>query len=236
MVTRAEPASQPRLPLSRERVLRAAVKIADSSGIEALTMRRLAEELGAEAMSLYYHVANKEDVLDGITDTVVAEINDIVDKLEVPSAGAQWKTAVRCRILAAREVLLRHPWAPGVFETRTSTSLAVLLYLDGLLKLMRDGGFSYDVIHHAMHALGSRAFGFAQEMFDPSGGTGGGTGGEEAAAGLANMADKIPHLVGMLMEVAHDDPDSTLGWCDDQTEFEFGLDLILDGLDGMRGR
>jgi AcrR family transcriptional regulator len=236
MVTRAEPASQPRLPLSRERVLRAAVKIADSGGIEALTMRRLAEELGAEAMSLYYHVANKEDVLDGITETVVTEINDIVDKIDVPSTGSQWKTAVRCRILAARGVLLHHPWAPGVIETRTSASLPVLVYLDGLLKLMRDGGFSYDVIHHATHALGSRALGFTQEMFDPSAGTGGGTDGEEAAAGLASIADKIPHLVGMLTEVAHDDPDSTLGWCDDQTEFEFGLDLILDGLDGMRGR
>jgi len=212
-------------------VLRAAVKIADSGGIEALTMRRLGEDLGAEAMSLYYHVANKEDVLDGIAETVVMEINDVVGEIDVPSAGAQWKAAVRCRILAAREVLLRHPWAPGVFETRTSTSFAVLRYYDGLLKLMRDGGLSYDVIHHAMHALGSRALGFAQEMFDP-----GGASDEEAGAELARMADKIPHLVGMFMEVAHDDPDSTLGWCDDKTEFEFGLDLILDGLDRMRDR
>lgn len=213
-------------------MLRAAVKIADSDGIEALTMRRLAEELGAEAMSLYYHVANKEDVLNGIADVVVAEINDIVDQIDVPSTGRRWKAAVRRRILAAREVLLRHPWAPSVFETRTSTSPAVLLYYDGLLKLMRDGGFSYDRIHHALHALGSRALGFAQEMFDPSGGTGG----DETTAALQTMADKIPHLVGMFMEVAHDDPDSTLGWCDDQTEFEFGLDLILDGLDRMRGQ
>ena len=213
-------------------MLRAAVKIADSGGIEALTMRRLAEDLGAEAMSLYYHVANKEDVLDGIADTVVAEINHIVDKIDAPSTGVHWKAAVRRRILAAREVLLRHPWAPGVFETRTSTSTAVLLYYDGLLKLMRDGDLSYDLIHHALHALGSRALGFAQEMFDP----GSGTGGEETNAGLASMADKIPHLVGMFMEVAHDDPDSTLGWCDDKTEFEFGLDLILDGLDRMRDR
>jgi AcrR family transcriptional regulator len=211
-------------------VLLAAVKIADSGGIEALTMRRLAEELGAEAMSLYYHVANKEDILDGITDVVVTEINDIVDKLDIPSAGASWKAAVRGRILAARKVLLRHPWAPGVFETRTSTSTAVLLYYDGLLKLMRDGGFSYDVIHHSLHALGSRALGFAQEMFDP----GSGSGGDDTAEALQAMAEKIPHLVGMFMEVAHDDPDSTLGWCDDQTEFEFGLDLILDGLDKMR--
>jgi AcrR family transcriptional regulator len=230
VVTQAEPGSQPRLPLSRERVLRAAVRIADSGGIEALTMRRLGEDLGAEAMSLYYHVANKEDVLDGIAETVMTEINDVVGKIDVPSAGAQWKSAVRCRILAAREVLLRHPWAPGVFETRTTTSFAVLLYIDGLLKLMRDGGFSYDVIHHALHAFGSRALGFAQEMFDP----GGGGGGADAGAELAAMADKIPYLVGMFVEVAHDDPESTLGWCDDKTEFEFGLDLILDGLDRLR--
>jgi len=232
MVTRAEPGSQPRLPLSRERVLRAAVKIADSGGIEALTMRRLAEDLGAEAMSLYYHVANKEDVLDGIADTVVAEINDVVRKIDGPSTGVRWKAAVRRRILAAREVLLRHPWAPGVFETRTSTSPVVLLYYDGLLKLMRDGGLSYDLIHHALHALGSRALGFAREMFDP----GRGTDGEQASAALESMADKIPHLAGMFTEVAHDDPDYTLGWCDDRAEFEFGLDLILDGLDRMRDR
>ena len=211
-------------------MLRAAIKIADSSGIESLTMRRLAEELGAEAMSLYYYVASKEDLLDGIADAVVAEINDAVSTIDVPSAGASWKTAVRRRILSAREVLLRHRWAPRVLETRTSTSLAVLLYYDGLLRLMRDGGFSYDLIHHALHALGSRALGFSQEMFDPSGGTSD----AETAAELERMAQQIPHLVSMFMEVAHDDPDSTLGWCDDQTEFEFGLDLILDGLDTMR--
>jgi AcrR family transcriptional regulator len=229
-VTGAESGSQPRLPLSAERVLRAAIKIADESGLESLTMRRLAEELGAEAMSLYYHVANKEKLLDGITDAVVAEINDVVAATGAPSAGADWKAAARQRILSARQVLLRHRWAPRVLETRTSTSLPVLVYYDGLLKLMRDGGFSYDLIHHALHALGSRALGFTQELFDP--GTGGND--EEAAASLGGLADQVPHLVAMLMEVAHDDPDSTLGWCDDQTEFEFGLDIVLDGLDQMR--
>ena len=211
-------------------MLRAAIEVADSSGIESLTMRRLAEELGAEAMSLYYYVASKEDLLDGIADAVVAEINDVVAAIDAPAAGASWKAAVRRRILAAREVLLRHRWAPRVLETRTSASLAVLSYYDGLLRLMRDGGFSYDLIHHALHALGSRALGFSQELIDPSAGAGD----EQAAAALESMASQIPHLVAMLMEVAHDDPDSTLGWCDDQTEFEFGLDLILDGLDKMR--
>jgi AcrR family transcriptional regulator len=216
--------------LSRQRVLHAAIKIADQSGIESLTMRRLADELGAEAMSLYYHVTSKEDLLDGIADAVVAEINDVVGRIDAPSAGANWKTAARQRILSAREVLLRHRWAPRVLETRTNTSLAVLLYYDGLLKLMRDGGFSYDLIHHALHALGSRALGFTQELFDPSGGASD----EQTAAELGSLADQIPHLVAMFMDVAHDDPDSTLGWCDDRTEFEFGLDIVLDGLDKLR--
>ncbi|HEU5155778.1 MAG TPA: TetR/AcrR family transcriptional regulator C-terminal domain-containing protein [Streptosporangiaceae bacterium] len=222
--------SAPRVPLSRERVLRAAIKIADEGGIQALTMRRLAEEVGAEAMSLYYHVANKEEVLDGIADAIVDEINDVVGRIDLPATGADWKKTVRRRILSAREILLRHPWAPGVFETRAGASPAVLRYLDGLLGLMRAGGFSNDLCHHALHALGSRALGFTQELFDP----GNGAAGEDAAATFEEMAAQLPHLVGMVAEVAHDDPDNTLGWCDDQTEFEFGLDVILDGLDRMR--
>jgi AcrR family transcriptional regulator len=233
---RAGQRSEPRTPLSRERVLRAAVKLADTGGIESLTMRRLAEEVGAEAMSLYYHVANKEQVLDGIVDVIASEINDIVDRIDLPSKGAGWKAAARRRILSAREVFLRHPWAPRVFESRTSTSPAVLRYHDGLVGLMRNGGFSYDLIHHALHALGSRAVGFSQELFDPGSGAGSAARSDEANEALAALAEQLPHLVGMLKEVAHDDPGSTLGWCDDQTEFEFGLDLILDGLDRMRRR
>jgi AcrR family transcriptional regulator len=230
VATRREARTEPRIPLSRDRVLQAAVKIADEGGIASLTMRRLAEQLGAEAMSLYYHVANKDEVLDGIVDVIAREINDVVDQIDLPSKGADWKKAMRQRILTAREVLLRHPWAPALFETRTTMSPAVLRYHDGLLGLMRDGGFSYDQGHHALHALGSRALGFTQELFDP----GDGAGDEQSTAMFESMADQLPHLVGMMMEVAHDDPDSTLGWCDDQTEFEFGLDLILDGLDRIR--
>jgi AcrR family transcriptional regulator len=223
--------STARTSLSRERVLRAAVELADASGIEALTMRRLADALGAEAMSLYYHVTNKDDVLDGIVDVVASDINAAVDQLErsISITPATWKQAVRQRILRAREVLLCHRWAPAVFETRRETSPAVLRYLDGLVKLMREGGFSNDQIHHALHALGSRALGFTQELFDP--------GGRPASAPTEAMLDvmgaQFAHLADMLREVAHDDPESTLGWCDDQTEFEFGLDLILDGLDRL---
>ena len=232
VATHAEPEVQPRLPLSRPRVLRAAVKIADERGLEALTMRRVAEEVGAEAMSLYHHVANKEEILDGLVDVIVGEINETVDRLDRPGDGAQWKGAVRARILAARTILLRHPWAPRVLESRKTTSLAVLHYHDGLVGMLRAGGFSYDLIHHAMHALGSRALGFAQELFDP----GDGAADPQSDAMLASMADRLPNLVGMMAEIAHDDPDSTLGWCDDQTEFEFGLDLILDGLDRLRAQ
>lgn len=230
MAIQGEPETASRIPLSRERVLRAAVKVADERGINALTMRRLAEELGAEAMSLYYHVAKKDDVLDGIVDVVVREINDIVDGLDVSAEGHGWKKAVRGRILSAREVFLRHRWAPAVMETRTTTSPAVLRYYDGLLGLMLRGGLSHDLAHHALHALGSRALGFSQELFDP----GSGAADEKAVAEVAKMAEDLPNLVAMLGEIAHDDPDSTLGWCDDQAEFEFGLDLILDGLERLR--
>jgi AcrR family transcriptional regulator len=186
-------------------------------------MRRLAEELGAEAMSLYYHVAKKEDVLDGIVDVVAQEVNAAVARLE---DGPDWKRTARRRILAARQVFLRHRWAPALFETRSSTSLAVLKYYDSLVGLMREGGFSHDRIHHALHALGSRALGFSQELFDPGAGA--------SAEVPADLAAQLPNLIGMLSEIAHDDPDSTLGWCDDQAEFEFGLDVILDGLDRLR--
>ena len=230
MPSQARPGSGTRTPLSRERVLRAAVRLADEGGIESVTMRRLADELGAEAMSLYYHVANKDDVLDGIADAVAREINHAAGRAEMPSGAANWKTAMRRRILAARQVLLRHPWAPGLFETRTTTSPAIIRHFDALVGLMRHGGFSYDLAHHALHALGSRALGFSQELFDPGDGAGPG----DATASPVDIASQFPHLAAMLTEIAHDDPDSTLGWCDDQTEFEFGLDLILNGLDSLR--
>jgi AcrR family transcriptional regulator len=183
-------------------------------------------------MSLYYHVANKEEVLDGVVETIATEINEAVARLDAPSKGAAWKKAARLRILTAREILLRHPWAPRVFENRANPNLAVLRYYDGLLGIMRDGGFSNDLAHHAMHALGSRALGFSQELFSPNDAGAG----AQSDAMMEAMAAQLPNLTGMLAEVAHDDPDTTLGWCDDQSEFEFGLDLLLDGLDRLRKR
>jgi AcrR family transcriptional regulator len=221
--------SGPRTPLNRDRVLRAAITIADGGGLGALTMRRLAEHLGAEAMSLYYHVAGKEELLDGVVDVLVREINEVTGRLDRRADGDGWKPAVRATVLAAREVLLHHPWAPRVLESRTRTSPEILRYYDALLGMMRAGGFSYDLAHHALHALGSRALGFSQELFDPAAG-----GDQPPDAALADLAAELPHLVGMVQQIAHDDPGSTLGWCDDQAEFAFALDLILDGLDRLR--
>jgi AcrR family transcriptional regulator len=215
--------------LSRDRVLQAAVALADRDGIDGLTMRRLADELGAEAMSLYYHVNKKEDVLDGLVEVVAAEVNQEAGRLLPADPAGGWQAAVRQRILAGRRVFLRHPWSPPLFETRASASPQVMGYLDALVGLMRDGGLSHDLIHHSLHVLGSRALGFSQELFEP---------GEAAAPPSPEMAEAIaahyPHLAGMMAAVVHDTPDTSLGWCDDQFEFEFSLDLILDGLERLR--
>jgi AcrR family transcriptional regulator len=220
---RAGAAAGTQAGLSRDRVLRAAVAIADERGIAALTMRSLAESLGVEAMSLYHHVANKEAVLDGLVDVVMAEIEDAVADLDAPEDD--WKAAMRRRVLTAREVLLRHPWAPSVFETRTGTSRAVARYFDGVLALMRRGGFSYELGHRALHALGSRALGFSQELFTPDSV-------EASEEAVAAMAEQVPHLAAMVADASHGG--AVLGWCDYQAEFEFGLDLILDGLERLR--
>ncbi|WP_035748305.1 TetR/AcrR family transcriptional regulator C-terminal domain-containing protein [Glycomyces sp. NRRL B-16210] len=225
MATRAESGNG--TGLSRERVLRAAVAVADERGLPALTMRSLAESLGVEAMSLYHHVANKEAVLDGLVEVVMAEIEQALAGLEAPEPEDDWKTAMRRRVLASREVLLKHPWAPRVFETRTGTSLAVAKYFDGVLGLMRRGGFDYELGHRALHALGSRALGFSQELFEPDSV-------EPPEEAVAAMAEQVPHLVAMIADASHGG--ALLGWCDYQAEFEFGLDLILDGLERLRDR
>lgn len=228
----AERGAERRTPLTRERVLQTAVDLADAGGIDALTIRRLAEQLGVEPMSLYYHVPNKEAILDGIVDLVFAEVEAATGGFHVPDADAAWKASLRARILAARGVMLRHPWAPGVMDSRNGLGLTTARYVDSVVGTLRSGGFSYDLIHHSMHALGSRMFGFSQELGEEDGG--------DAASGdseqLQQMAAQVPHLAAMLSVVRHDDPDSTLGWCDDQFEFEFGLDLLLDGLERARQR
>jgi AcrR family transcriptional regulator len=205
--------------------------VADKGGIEALTMRGLAEALDVEAMSLYYHVANKEALLDGVGEMVVEEILDEIADLAPATGPDDWKNAMRSRVLRAREVMLRHKWAPGVLETRTTMNPAVLRYYHGFLEIFQAGGMSYDLAHHALHALGSRALGFSQELFDPAPGTDGDEMGEEL---LDQMATELPLFVEFMQAIAHDSEDETLGWCDDQSEFEFALDLMLDGLDRLR--
>jgi len=232
MVTETDTTTQPRIPLTKDRVFSAAIKIADQDGLDALTMRHLAEELGVEAMSLYYHVANKEAVLDGIIDAIMGEIEEAAGGFGPKDDNLDWKSALRQRILTARSVMLRHKWAPSVFETRTTISPVAMRYFDALLGIVREGGFSYDLAHHGMHALGSRSLGFTQELFEPENPDE--TDAEEANAMMEQMADQLPYMVGMMMEISHDDPDSTIGWCDDDTEFNFALDLILDGLERLR--
>jgi len=218
----------PRTPLTRERVLQTALDLADTSGIASLTIRRIAEQVGVEAMSLYYHVANKEAILDGVVDLVFREIEQVVGGFEVPESDDAWKASLRARILGARTVMLRHPWAPAVMDTRAGLGLTQARYVDSVVGTLRSGGFSYDLIHHSMHALGSRMFGFTQELGDDNDASGG----DE----MAQLAEFVPHLASMLAVVAHTDPDSTLGWCDDQFEFEFGLDIVLDGLERVQRR
>ena len=161
MASRTEPRAEPRTPLSKERVLRAAVDLADKGGIESLSMRKLAQELGVEAMSLYNHVRNKDDILDGVVDVVVGEI-------QIPPETSEWKTSLRQTMLSARDALLRHPWAPRVIESRKNPSPATFQYFESVIGILRKGGFSVDLTHHALHVLGSRVLGFEQELFKDS--------------------------------------------------------------------
>jgi AcrR family transcriptional regulator len=228
----SQTAEPTRTPLSRERVMRAGITLASADGgLDNVSMRRVGQELGVEAMSLYNHVANKAALVDGMVDLVIDELNARVQASTSGGAGPDWRSALRRRILLARELMLEHRWVPAALESRTSVSPGLILYFDGVLGIMIAGGFSFDLAHHALHALGSRALGFSQELFNPA------TPADEAAteAELAAMAALAPHLVAMLADVAHDDPDSTLGWCDDQAEFEFGVDVLLEGLSRRLG-
>jgi AcrR family transcriptional regulator len=228
MATRTDLRAEPRTPLSRERVLRAAIALADERGIESVSMRKLGQALGVEAMSLYNHVSNKDEILDGMVDLVMDEINQAASEIEVHSAD--WKRALRARVLAAREVLLIHRWAAGVIETRSNMNPPMLRYYDSLVGQLREAGFSIDLTHHALHVLGSRALGFTQELYDDSDEVDQ----EAMAMFMQQMAGEYPHITEMAKQITHGPDDTTLGWCDDQFEFEFALDLILDGLERLR--
>lgn len=206
-----------REPLSRERVLATAVARADRDGIDAVSMRNLAHELDVVPMALYKHVAGKDELLDGMVDAVVSEI--------APPGRGGWKHVLRARILSAREAMLRHPWAPGVLETRTTPSPTVLAHMDATIRVLLDGGLSVDLTHHVMHALGSRIFGFSQELYPTPPGV------VMPPEVAAQLAAAFPNVVAVATSRPHD-PGSVVGpGCDDQFEFEFGLDLVLDGIE-----
>lgn len=223
MTAEAETTTVARAPLSRERVLLAAVKLADEGGIESVSMRKIGVELGVEAMSLYNHVANKEEILDGMLDSVVAEV-------ELEPLGGDWQAALRHRILAARQVMAQHQWAPALIETRTSISQTMMAYMDSIIGICRDGGLSIDLAHHAMHALGSRVLGFSQELFNDSGDDKDDADSEQMMRNLG----AYPNILAVIDAVTHQGETTVGGGCDDDIEFVFALDLILNGLERLR--
>ena len=212
----------PRIPLTRQRVLRAAVALADGGGVGSLSMRKLAQELGVEAMSLYHHVANKDDVLDGMVDVVFGEIG-------LPSGEAGWKEAMRRRAISAREALRRHPWAIGLMESRSTPGPANLRHHDAVLGILRSAGFPIELAGHAYSLLDSYVYGFALTEaslpFDTPEETA-----EVAQAIMAEFpANAYPHLTELAVEHVLQ-PGYDYG-----DEYGFGLDLILDGLERALG-
>ena len=216
MATRTEP----RLPLSRDRILRAALALADESGIEALTMRKLGRTLGFEAMSLYNHVANKDDVLDGILDLVLEES-------ELPSPAGAWDAAIRSSAISVHEALRRHPWACNVIMAPAHIRPARLRYMDSLLGRLREAGFSAETTYHAYHVLDAHIFGFSLWQ----------TSHTYAASQVTNMAaeldrmipaDEFPYLHEHGRQHLADGPHREV------SAFEFGLDFILEGLKKIR--
>jgi AcrR family transcriptional regulator len=215
-----------RARLSRDRVLQSAVALADEIGIDALSMRRLADQLNVVPMALYKHVANKDELLDGMVEVIIGEIDP-------PQLDIDWKTAVRSRVLSARSALQRHPWARRVIETRTTKTAAVLDYLNSVTGMFLDGGFSVDLTHHVMHALGGRAWGFTQELFEDAPDS---SAVVPDAATMQYFMQRYPHIVAIATSMQHDDESAVGGGCDDQFEFEFALDIMLDGFERLHER
>ncbi len=230
MAPHADSSSQRRVPLSRERVLRAAIRLADQGGIESLTMRKLAQALGVEAMSLYNHVANKGDLVDGIADLVVSEI-------ELPSTADDWDGAIRTCAISAHEAFLRHPWACNLVMSPTSTRTPRtprLRYMEWLLGRLREAGFSPELTYHAYHTLDSHILGFTLWQLGHS----------AAAADIGGAKDLADFATAFVRELRagdyphlaeHVEQHLTVPSDGGESEFEFGLNLILDGLKRARG-
>ena len=205
-----------RAVLSRERVLRGAVAVADARGVGSLTIRSLAHELGVKPMSVYHYVANKDEILDGIVDLVFGEI-------ELPSPDGDWRSEMRRRAISARRVLSRHPWAIGLMESRTAPGPATLRHHDAFIGTLRRAGFSVEMTAHAYALLDSYVYGFALQeaslpFTDPETVT-------EAAKPVQRASvDEYPHLFEMATEYVLQ-PGYEFG-----NEFEVGLSVILDAL------
>jgi AcrR family transcriptional regulator len=209
---------EPRNRLSRERVLHAAIAHADEGGLEAVTMRKVAEELGVAPMALYRHVANRDDLVDGMVDIVFSEI-------ELPAAGADWKTAMRERAISVRDAMLRHRWAIGLMESRTNPGPANLRHHNAVIGSLRAAGFAMAMAAHAYSLLDSYIYGFAlTKMNLPF----------ETTTDIAEMAESMlePFPVGEYPNLAAFISEHAMkpGY-DYANEFEYGLDVILDGLD-----
>ena len=219
MASVPKPRRQSRERLSRERVLRAAIGIADRDGIEALTMRRLANELGVGAMTAYYHVAGKDELLGGMVDLVVGE-------MDLPPHGVEWKAALKHAAMSMHRVLLAHPWSAALILNGPVASRARLRQMDAILGCLRRGGFSAEQTDHAYHALDSHIMGFTLWLVGISAGI-------ERLGAVVNAfdlfdADALPHLAEHAREHMRERGP------DEKGEFEFGLDLILDGLERLR--
>jgi len=208
------PPRPPRLPLSRERVLLAALALADEQGLEAVSMRRLGQALGVEAMSLYKHVADKEAILDGLVDLVMEEV-------EVPDPGLPWREAIRRSAISNHEALRRHPWAVLIMESRLNPGPARMRYLDAVVGVLRGAGFGMPTIARAFMALDSHTYGFTmQELALPFDAVGA----PELAEMMAAAFVPYPNLAAMAELQASGAQ---------MLDFEFGLDLLLDGLERL---
>ena len=211
----------PRTPLSRARVLQAAVALADEAGLEAFSMRGLAQEFGVVPMALYKHVANKDDLLDGMVDIVFSEI-------ESPSADLEWRPALRRRAISTRQALKRHSWAIGLMESR-HPGPANLRNHNAVMGCLREAGFSFEMAVHAYSVQDAYIYGFALQEKDLGLETP-----ESAGEAAQRRADRIgalddyPHLAEVVTTLPGSGYDSAL-------EFAWGIDLILDGLDRLRG-
>lgn len=205
--------------LDRPRILDAAIRLADDGGLDAASMRAVAEALAVTPMALYKHIDSRSDLVDEMLDRVLSGITDAPSSA---GARADWYDTVRARIVASRAVLAAHPWAREAIETRTRATPRVLAHMDALMRAMFDGGLSADLVHHAMHALSTRMWGFTRDVLptppvptDP----------EEQVRAMAAFAVTYPSIIRMATSAPHAGAS-----CDEDAEFDFALGLLLDGI------